>query len=92
MAEISTGNTFEGNVTPQIDPPQVGLGLDTDKIGVAVLTPKHPHWRNDPRQKQRMDKYADIADPTGHAYQGDIHSRLDDLTTIGNDHTKVGPP
>jgi hypothetical protein len=57
-----------------------------------VLAPKHPHWRNDPQQKQRIDKLNEIANPQGISYQGDIHSRLDDLTTIGNGHTKFGPP
>lgn len=78
----SIGNAFEGNVTPQIDPPQVQVGPDTDKLGIGVLTPKHPHWRNDPTQQQRMD---------GYAFQGDIRSRLDDLTELGDAHTKIGP-
>jgi hypothetical protein len=78
----SLGNAFEGNVTPQIDPPQVGVGPDTDKVGAGVLAPKHPHWRNDPVTKQRMDSYA---------YQGDIRSRLDDLTALGDEHSNIGP-
>ncbi|HEY7230058.1 MAG TPA: hypothetical protein VH558_06785 [Pseudolabrys sp.] len=56
----SLGNAFEGNVTPQIDPPQVGVGPDTDKVGAGVLAPKHPHWRNDPKTKERMDDRSSI--------------------------------
>ena len=73
----SLGNAFQGNVTPQIDPPQVGVGPDTDKVGAEVLAPK---------KKNVADKKMAVT------YQGDIHSRLDDLTNIGSSHTQIGPP
>jgi hypothetical protein len=57
---FSVGNAFEGNTTPQIDLPQVGVGPDTDRVGPGVLAPKHPHWRNDPTQKARHDGLASV--------------------------------
>jgi len=87
MATSSFGNSYQGNVTPQIDPPQTGHGSEVDRLGVSALAPKggpvsHPHWRNDPTMAKRMNSYA---------YQGDIHSRLDDISNIGAVHTGIGP-